>query len=367
MGTGYGHVAIGVDDLDGTLAALASEHGIGSRTSAVPGARGWIEDLLRPRPGRLPDRAHRTGQMTSDVHVRRRSSRPACRTSSERRLPREPSSLIVRRPAEGEREVLEEGELDLDDGLVGDRWRPRARKDGEAADTSTQLTLMNARVIALLSPDRERWGLAGDQLYVDLDLRPENLPPGTRLALGSAVIEVTDMPHTGCAKFTARFGSDATRFVNSPRGRALRLRGMNARVVEPGRVRRGDTIRKLAFERGADLGLSGGTRWTSSSSRASRWSSATRSAPHLVLDEVSSRLSGSGGCNRLAGSYEVGDEGLRFGPIASTRMACSEAAMERESAFRRSRRGDGPPARWIGARAPRRRSRPSHRGHRRDL
>jgi hypothetical protein len=153
--------------------------------------------------------------------------------------------LIVRRPAEGEREVLEEAVLDLDEGLVGDRWRPSARTKGEAVDTSTQLTLMNARVIALIAPDRERWPLAGDQLYVDLDLRPDNLPAGTRLALGSAVIEVTDAPHTGCAKFSARFGSDAIRFVNSRAGRDLRLRGMNTRVVEPGRVRAGDTIRKL--------------------------------------------------------------------------------------------------------------------------
>jgi len=153
--------------------------------------------------------------------------------------------LIVRRPTEGEREVLEEGVLDLDEGLVGDRWRAGARSEGATMDTGTQLTLMNARVIALIAPDRERWPLAGDQLYVDLDLRPENLPTGTRLALGSAVIEVTDEPHTGCAKFSGRFGSDAIRFVNSRAGRDLRLRGLNARVVEPGRVRAGDTIRKL--------------------------------------------------------------------------------------------------------------------------
>jgi len=153
--------------------------------------------------------------------------------------------LIVRRPAEGEREVLGEAELDLTQGLVGDRWLATARSKGEPVNPSTQLTLMNARVIALIAPDRERWQLAGDQLYVDLDLRPENLPAGTRLALGSAVIEVTDEPHTGCAKFSGRFGSDAIRFVNSRAGRDLRLRGMNARVVEPGRVRAGDTIRKL--------------------------------------------------------------------------------------------------------------------------
>jgi len=153
--------------------------------------------------------------------------------------------LIVRRPAEGEREVLEEAVLDLAQGLVGDRWWASANSRGEPVNTGTQLTLMNARVIALIAYDRERWPLAGDQLYVDLDLRPSNLPAGTRLALGSAVIEVTDEPHTGCAKFTSRFGSDAIRFVNSSAGRDLRLRGMNTRVVEPGSVRAGDTIRKL--------------------------------------------------------------------------------------------------------------------------
>ena len=150
-----------------------------------------------------------------------------------------PVELIVRRPSEGEREILDVAELDLEKGLVGDRWWASAPND-----TSMQLTLMNARVIALIEPDRERWPLAGDQLYVDLDLSSENLPAGTRLELGSAVIEVTDVPHTGCAKFTSRFGSDATRLVNSRAGRALRLRGMNARVIGPGQVRVGDPIFK---------------------------------------------------------------------------------------------------------------------------
>lgn len=155
--------------------------------------------------------------------------------------------LIARRPAEGEREVLEEGLLDVDQGLVGDGWRTRGSSatDDGSAHPDRQLTLMNSRVIALLAGDRARWPLAGDQLYVDLDLRPENLPSGMRLEVGSAVIEVTDQLHTGCAKFTERFGSSAIRFVNSPPGRALRLRGMYARVVEPGAVRPGDSIRKL--------------------------------------------------------------------------------------------------------------------------
>jgi hypothetical protein len=155
--------------------------------------------------------------------------------------------LVVRRPAEGVRELLEEGVLDLEQGLVGDRWRPArvgdygSRDDGRAA----QITLMNARVIDLVAGARDRWALAGDQLYVDFDLRVENLPPGTRLEVGSAILEVSDLPHTGCAKFTARFGSAATRFVNAKPNRELRLRGMNTRIVTPGTVRPGDTIRKL--------------------------------------------------------------------------------------------------------------------------
>ncbi len=156
--------------------------------------------------------------------------------------------LIVCRPAEGEREVLEEGVLDVREGLVGDDWLARGRQhtpDGSDPDHETQLTLMNARAIALIAGDRERWPLAGDQLYVDLDLSPENLPTGARLEIGSALVEVTDMPHTGCAKFSGRFGPAAIRFVNSPSGRARRLRGMYVRVVEPGVVRPGDPIRKL--------------------------------------------------------------------------------------------------------------------------
>jgi MOSC domain-containing protein YiiM len=104
---------------------------------------------------------------------------------------------------------------------------------------------MNARVAALVAQDKDCWQLAGDQLYLDMDLSADNLPPGTQLAIGSAIIEVTPPPHTGCNKFVARFGLDAMKFVNSPVGQALHLRGINAKVIQPGTIRVGDTAKKL--------------------------------------------------------------------------------------------------------------------------
>jgi len=156
-------------------------------------------------------------------------------------------ALIVRRPQIGEREILAEGELDPVEGLVGDSWikRGSSRTADGSSHPDMQLNLMNMRVIALVSQDEARWSLAGDQLYIDLDLSTENLPAGTQVALGSAVIEVTDQPHTGCQKFVARFGADAMKFVNSPVGKELCLRGINARVVQPGTIRAGDVVKKL--------------------------------------------------------------------------------------------------------------------------
>ena len=154
--------------------------------------------------------------------------------------------LIVRRPAENERDLLTEATLDPAGGLDGDTWLARTAGPADAAErVDRQLTLMNARAAALVAGDPERRPLAGDQLYVDLDLSQENLPPGTHLQIGSAVIEISEKPHTGCKKFAARFGQDALRFVNSPTGRALRLRGLNARIITAGTVRTGDVIRKV--------------------------------------------------------------------------------------------------------------------------
>ncbi len=155
--------------------------------------------------------------------------------------------LIVRRPAVDEREVLTEALLDEADGLVGDGWAARGSRstpDG-SADLDAQLTVISTRVLEAIEPDRQRWALAGDQLYVDFDLSLESLPAGSRLAIGAAVIEVSETPHTGCAKFSARFGSDALRWINSPVGRAHRMRGLNARIVESGTVRTGDAVRRV--------------------------------------------------------------------------------------------------------------------------
>jgi len=155
--------------------------------------------------------------------------------------------LIVRRPQIETREVLDEGQLDLVDGLVGDTWRARgsSRTADGAAHPDTQLTIMNARILALVAQEKERWPLAGDQLVFDLDLSADNLAPGIRLAVGTAVIVVTAQPHTGCKKFMARFGKDALQFVSSPLGKQLNLRGIYTKVVQPGVIRVGDVVKKL--------------------------------------------------------------------------------------------------------------------------
>jgi hypothetical protein len=155
--------------------------------------------------------------------------------------------LIVRRPEVDARESLAEGRLDTKQGLVGDNWLSRGSghmPDG-AADPEMQLNIMNARIAALVADEPDRRELAGDQLYLDMDLSDENLPPGTQLEIGDAVIEVTEPPHTGCKKFAERFGKDAVVFVNSGRGKALNFRGINAKVVRSGGIRVGDTARKL--------------------------------------------------------------------------------------------------------------------------
>ena len=148
--------------------------------------------------------------------------------------------LIVRRPAANERETPSTGELDVLTGLVGDSWkdRPSDRSDDGLAHPDMQLNIMNARVIELIAQQPDRWQLAGDQLYVDMDLSDENLPAWTRLAVGSAIIQVTDQPHTGCAKFVQRFGPAALRWVNTQKG--LNFRGINAKVIQSGTIRQGE-------------------------------------------------------------------------------------------------------------------------------
>ena len=155
--------------------------------------------------------------------------------------------LIVRRPGTDQREILDEGQLDPVYGLQGDNWLTRGSRgtaDG-SAHPEMQINIMNSRVTALVAQDPERWALAGDQLYIDMDLSPENLPPGTKLSIGSAILEVTSPPHTGCKKFVARFGRDAMIFVNTGVGKTLNFRGINAKVVQAGTIRTDDSVEKL--------------------------------------------------------------------------------------------------------------------------
>lgn len=159
-----------------------------------------------------------------------------------------PLLMIVRRPGVDQREVVEEARLDVAVGVVGDSWqdRPSSSSADGGPHPDAQVTIINSRMVDLVARSRERWPLAGDQLVIDLDMSAENLPPGTRLSIGSAVIEVTEKPHTGCLKFAGRFGHDALRFVSTPEAMAMRLRGVNTRVVQSGAIRAGDTVGKIA-------------------------------------------------------------------------------------------------------------------------
>jgi hypothetical protein len=155
--------------------------------------------------------------------------------------------LIVCRPNIEERKVLDEAEIDPVKGLIGDNWivRGSSKTPDGSAHPEMQINIMNARVTALVAQQKERWALAGDQLYIDMDLSKENLPAGTRLQVGSAVLEVSPLPHTGCHKFVSRFGVDAMKFVNSAVGRELCLRGINAKVVHGGIIKVGQTAKKM--------------------------------------------------------------------------------------------------------------------------
>ena len=182
--------------------------------------------------------------MSTDLHARRESL--DARLTDLRALDARAGTLelIVVRPTEGERETPEAAELTIEDGLVGDRWEAHVDTDGRVF-RENQLTIASTRVLALIA-EPERWPLAGDNLLVDMGLDKESLPVGSRLAIGdTVVVQISEVPHTGCAKFSARFGSDALKFINSPEGRELRLRGVNAHVIVPGTITAGDAVRRV--------------------------------------------------------------------------------------------------------------------------
>lgn len=155
-----------------------------------------------------------------------------------------PVEMIVRRPGVDEREIVESARLTVETGLVGDSWIDRLDQDGRPS-RHAQITLMNARVTDAVAVSRDRWPLAGDQVYVDMDLSIDNLPPGSRITVGTAIVEISEEPHTGCAKFAARFGKDALRFANVGAGRDHRFRGVNAFIVKSGVVCVGDKVTKV--------------------------------------------------------------------------------------------------------------------------
>lgn len=231
----------GLDAIDGTPVLDVKPYltEFGPRGDVLQPA--WSTELMAGywvSPAAAASAAHEHPALDADAWLTEVRRSPADRGRLE---------LIVRRPAIGEREVLQSGELDCAVGLVGDTWLARGSRstvDG-SAETDAQLNIMNWRCARLVAGRDDRVPLAGDQLYVDLDLSPENLPPGTRLRLGSAVIEVTAKPHTGCSKFTRRFGLAAHRWINGRVGQQHRLRGICAKVVIAGTITTGDEIVKI--------------------------------------------------------------------------------------------------------------------------
>ena len=152
--------------------------------------------------------------------------------------------LIVARPSKDERKVLTTAELTCENGLVGDSWKNRNKKP----NPKTQITLMNSSFIEMIAGGKENWPLAGDQLYVNLDISKMNLPPGQKVAIGpdnNVILEITDIAHNGCSKFSARFGSDTLRFINAPERKDFRLRGVYAKVIKPGSIKISDPIKKM--------------------------------------------------------------------------------------------------------------------------
>lgn len=155
--------------------------------------------------------------------------------------------MITLRPSTDERVILDEAEISVEDGVVGDNWKTRGSNSmpDKSSNPEAKITIMNSRVIDHITQDKSRWHLAGDQFYVDMDLSQENLQPGQQLQLGTAVLEVSALPHNGCAKFVSRFGKDAHKFVNNPFGSQNRLRGVNMKVIKGGIVKKGGVVKKI--------------------------------------------------------------------------------------------------------------------------
>jgi MOSC domain-containing protein YiiM len=155
--------------------------------------------------------------------------------------------VIVVRPTADERQTPASILITPERGVEGDHWLSDFPTDPTHNEMhlDSQVSLMNARFLRQIAVEEEAVCLAGDNLVVDLDLSEENLPAGSRLAIGDAVtLEITATPHTGCTKLAARYGQESRAFMNNPRGTALHLRGRYARVLTAGTATIGDTVRK---------------------------------------------------------------------------------------------------------------------------
>ncbi len=160
---------------------------------------------------------------------------------------RGPIESITVRPASEQRRTVNSVAISLAGGVEGDHWAQGCWKSTDAGKPhpDVQICMMNSRCIDLIAGDKDNWAPAGDNLFIDMDLTPENLPPGTRIAMGTAILEITDTAHKGCAKFIERYGRDACVFVNVGDGDRYKLRGIYGRVVQDGVLSVGDLATKV--------------------------------------------------------------------------------------------------------------------------
>lgn len=155
--------------------------------------------------------------------------------------------MLCLRPAMGERRFVDEIHVTREEGIPGERWltQPWMRLPGGQPDPAIQVSFLQRRVLDLVWRDREGTPHPGDTFVVDMDLSEANLPAGSLLQVGSAVLEVSTVFNNACAKWKKRYGDDALDWVRAYENKEFRPRGVLAKVHRDGVFRAGDRLTRI--------------------------------------------------------------------------------------------------------------------------